>query len=271
MKSYIIHLVRHGMTVSNIEGRFAGTTDVALSEKGINNLRELKDKYDYENPEIIFSSPLTRCIDTAKTLYGEDKEIRIVNDLHEINLGDFEGQLADDLVNDPQYIEWARSGMAPPNGESNNDFAKRVCTAFVRTIRDILKSGKTNTAICTHGGVIMMLLSVYGIPERESIDWLCNNGRGYTIRVTPSIWMRTGMVEVLSEYPFGSNEEPTLAKNPAKENGFSVTTGIDNLEKPTPIDELDEDYYDDEYADTDDTQSQVIWADIDEQSDKTEQ
>ena len=57
------------------------------------------------------------------------------------------------------------------------------------------------------------------------------------------------MVEVLSEYPFGSNEEPTLAKNPAKENGFSVTTGIDNLEKPTPDYELDEDYYDESYWD----------------------
>ena len=201
MKSYIIHLVRHGMTVSNIEGRFAGTTDVALSEKGINNLRELKDKYDYENPEIIFSSPLTRCIDTAKTLYGEDKEIRIVNDLHEINLGDFEGQLADDLVNDPQYIEWARSGMAPPNGESNNDFAKRVCTAFVRTIRDILKSGKTNTAICTHGGVIMTLLGLCGLPQRQRVEWITENGKGYTIRVNPSIFQRSGYVEVTGTIP----------------------------------------------------------------------
>lgn len=266
MKSYIIHLVRHGITEANMQGRYAGTTDVDLSSEGIKQLKELKEKYDYENPEIIYSSPLTRCIDTADILYGRDREIKLVNDLHEINLGDFEGKLVSELTTNEDYTNWARYGTKPPNGESNSEFATRICTAFVRTIRDILKSGKTTAAICTHGGVIMMLLSVYGIPQRESIDWMCSNGRGFTIRVTPSVWMRTGMVEVLSEYPFGSSEEQaTIDSDMKKDVSNAMTSGIEDMKKPTN-DDLDDDFdeFDDEFDDGDEPQNDVIWADVDE-------
>lgn len=249
MKSYIIHLIRHGMTTANIEGRYAGNSEVPLCDEGIKELNALRDKYDYKCPELIFSSPLCRCVDTAKILFGEEREITIVPGLHEMDFGDFEGKTAEQLIGDPDYTAWARHGARARNGESNSEFATRVCTAFVQTIRDILKTGKTNAAIVTHGGVIMMLLSVYGIPERESIDWLCPNGRGFTIRVTPSLWMRTGKVEVLSEYPFGSADEENHAD-------ISHLAGSLNDEiKPEFDDEFE---YEDGY----------LWADVDEDEQK---
>ena len=248
MKSYTIHLVRHGMTSANLSGEYAGMLDVPLCDEGIEQLKQLREKYDYGKPDIIFSSPLTRCKQTVKLLYGEDAQINEVYDLHEVSVGDYEGKKATDLVNDPNYMAWVRGEVAPPNGESNQDFAKRVCTAFVRVVRDILKSGKTNAVICAHGGVIMTLLGVYGIPRQDSINWMANNGRGFTIRVTPSIWMRTGMVEVVSEYPQGSADEPDLTHNPVKESskklGKSMDFGVGEECKITPEDELD---FDDSY------------------------
>ena len=131
----------------------------------------------------------------------------------------------------PEYTDWVQNGIAPPNGESNKEFATRVCTAFVDTVKEILKSGKTESVICAHGGVIMTILAVYGLPEREMTAYMANNGRGFTIRVTPSVWMRSGMVEVVSEFPYGSADEPDNSINPVKEaqeNPFGSISETDN-------------------------------------------
>ena len=40
MKSYQIHLIRHGMTQANLQGRYIGSTDVPLSQEGIEQLKQ---------------------------------------------------------------------------------------------------------------------------------------------------------------------------------------------------------------------------------------
>ena len=225
MKTYTIHLIRHGMTEGNKVGRYVGSTDVSLCEDGIKEIKQLKEKYDYKKPKLFFSSPMKRCIETLDVLYGDENiDILTVDGLRECNLGDFEGKTAEELIDDPRYTDWVSHGTAPTNGESNKDFATRVCSAFVDTIREILKTGETESVICAHGGVIMTALAVFGLPQRKMTDYMANNGRGFTIRVTPSVWMRSGMVEVLSEFPLGSANEPDNSINPvknSKENPFA--------------------------------------------------
>ena len=41
MKSYNIHLIRHGAVEETMQGRYRGTTDVPLSDKGKADLRKL--------------------------------------------------------------------------------------------------------------------------------------------------------------------------------------------------------------------------------------
>lgn len=41
MQSYHIYLIRHGMTASNLEGRFIGKTDLPLCPEGIAGLASL--------------------------------------------------------------------------------------------------------------------------------------------------------------------------------------------------------------------------------------
>lgn len=248
MKSYIIHLVRHGMTEGNKTGQYVGSMDVDITTEGINQLKELKEKYDYGNPQVIYRSPLKRCKQTTDILY-DNADTVVVEGLRECNFGDFEGKTSEELVDDPRFNDWVRHGATPPNGESNKEFAERICIAFINTIKEILKSGVKETAICAHGGVIMTLLSVYGLPEQEMINWMANNGRGFTIRVTPSIWMRTGMVEVIGEYPPGSYDEPDLSRNPVKE--------LNNNEDSNPFGTGEEEY--DSYEDT-----EYFWADVEE-------
>lgn len=227
MKTYTIHLIRHGMTEGNKVGRYVGSTDAPLFEDGISEIKALKEKYDYKKPMLFFSSPMKRCIETLDLIYGENGiDVMTVDGLRECNLGDFEGKTAEQLIDSAEYMDWVQHGAAPPNGESNKDFATRVCTAFVDTVREILKTGKTESVICAHGGVIMTILAVYGLPERKMTDYMANNGRGFTIRVTPSVWMRTGMVEVLSEFPLGSSAEPDNSINPVKNSKQNPFSGV---------------------------------------------
>lgn len=222
MKTYTIHLIRHGMTEGNKLGRYVGSSDVSLCKEGIEELKALKEKYEYRTPKLFFSSPMKRCIETLDILYG-DKNIDVltVENLRECSFGDFEGKTAEELIDNPLYTDWISHGATPPNGESHKEFAARVCTAFTETVKEILKTGITESVICAHGGVIMTILAVFGLPERQMTDYMANNGRGFTIRVTPGVWMRSGMVEVLSEFPFGSCDEPDNSINPVKNSSVN--------------------------------------------------
>ena len=52
----------------------------------------------------------------------------------------------------------------------------------------------------------MMLLAAAGLPQRKSVDWMCSAGEGFTIRVTPSLYQRTGAVEVCGIVPQTEND-----------------------------------------------------------------
>ena len=71
MKTYTIHLIRHGITIANTNGIYAGITDYPLSKEGIYYLNELKGKYQYPKAEILYTSPLKRCTETCEILYPE--------------------------------------------------------------------------------------------------------------------------------------------------------------------------------------------------------
>lgn len=83
-----IDLVRHGMTRGNEERRYIRITDEPLSERG----RKLAEQCMYEMPEIVFSSPLKRCVETAEILYP-DQDIYIIEELRECDFGIFEGKM----------------------------------------------------------------------------------------------------------------------------------------------------------------------------------
>ena len=58
-----------------------------------------------------------------------------------------------------------------------------------------------SASIVMHGGAIMTLLSVAALPRMKMAEWACGNGRGYTISITPSLYQRSGILEVVGEIP----------------------------------------------------------------------
>ncbi len=208
MKTYNIHLIRHGLMQGSQEGKYIGHTDLPLSESGIAQLESMKNEFIYPAADAVFSSPLSRCTKTAQILYPGAK-FAVIGDFIEYNFGEFEGRDADELHEKEELFDaWLRGekGVSPPFGESNEDFVRRVCTAFAATAEGILKSGTDDTVIITHGGVIMTIMAAFALPEAQMHDWLTPCGCGYTLRLTPSLWMSAQKVEAVREIP-GSPEE----------------------------------------------------------------
>ncbi len=207
MKTYIINLIRHGMTDEMIEGKYIGHTDAKLSEDGITQLNQLKEIYKYPDSPIVFSSSLTRCTDTARLLFP-DAKILAVNDLIEYNFGEFEGKTADELhVEEPLFDRWLRGeDIAPPFGETNAEFSARVCGAFSKICDAQIEAGYDEITIVTHGGIIMTIMAAFAIPEAALTDWVTPTGCGYSLRLDPSLWARCRKLEAFREIPVEVDE-----------------------------------------------------------------
>ncbi len=199
MKSYMINLIRHGSTAANALGQYVGSTDVGLSEAGKEELRELLSTGIYPEVDMLYSSPLKRCTETAHILY-EGLPVNIVKDLREFNFGIFEGKTAEELENDPTYRDFIGGRLRQiPEGEDLNEFSNRIVLGFNKVVRHLSQSGYTDAALIMHGGVIMSLLAACAFPRKSQLEWRSGNGCGYSVLVTPSLYARTGAIEVIAE------------------------------------------------------------------------
>lgn len=200
MKSYVIHLIRQGLTEANSKGMYIGKTDLPLIDASKKELEKMRKSGEYPTVEAVFSSPLLRCTETAEILYPS-REIITVEEMREYDFGDFEGHTGEELDGRPDYTAWVSGKMAPPNGESNEDFIKRLCVGLNSVVRTMMDMGVHSAALVMHGGAMMMLLAACGLPRHKSVDWTCASGEGFSIRVTPSLYQRTGAVEVFDTVP----------------------------------------------------------------------
>lgn len=207
MKSYVIHLIRHGAIDETLSGKYIGTTDPPLSDKGKLALKKLAFTHAYPQPPVVFSSPLRRCTQTCAVLFPERKPLVIAN-LSECNFGEWEGKTAEELKDSEDFQKWLAgdNSVKPPRGESNADFVRRICKMFESIVEGLMKTGSTECAIVTHGGVIMTLLAVYGLPQAKPFEWAMENGCGYSVRVTPMLWQRGKVTEVFSRVPVAKEE-----------------------------------------------------------------
>ncbi|MBQ3284006.1 MAG: histidine phosphatase family protein [Ruminococcus sp.] len=202
MKSYYLHFIRHGAISPTLAGRYIGVTDVPLSDQGKKDIERMAATMDYPYAKVVFTSPLKRCTQTARRIY-HDIEPLVVDQLSECHFGEWENKTADELKGDEAFSKWLSGDMnaKPPRGESTADFTRRICVMFESIVDGLMKTGTTDAAFIMHGGVMNTLLAVYGLPQANPFDWACDNGYGYSLRITPSLWMRDKVAEVFDRIP----------------------------------------------------------------------
>lgn len=175
-----IYFIRHGQTKYNVEGRFVGSTDLPLTENGRKNICDLwHERSKHIDKEVIYSSPMKRCIETAHIIFP-DEHLEIIKNMREMNFGVFEGKTHDELMDMQAYRNFrATSGKEKiPHGESGIEFGMRVLKGFFEMIGHMNKNNYETAALICHGGVIMAIFSMLCEESDDIYYYHRDNGHG---------------------------------------------------------------------------------------------
>ncbi|MGN0665264.1 MAG: histidine phosphatase family protein [Huintestinicola sp.] len=202
MKGYRISFLRHGRTEANENGTYIGKTDLPLSEEGREELREKVETHEYPKVQRVYSSPLERAVQSAEILFP-DREIVIVEDLREMDFGGFEGLGVEELIKLDSYKNWLKGGLdnAPPGGESMREVVLRCYAAINAIVMDMMRENLTHTGIVTHSGILMNIMSCFGLPKLKPMEFACEVGEGYEVLVTAQMWQTANAFEILGKIP----------------------------------------------------------------------
>ncbi len=113
----------HGTTTDNEQHVSSGWKDVELSELGIQQSKDLKEKTQDKKFDVVFCSDLIRAQQSAKLTWEGVYEIISDARLRECNYGDLNGA-SSDIVEPMQEEECLEKPF--PNGESYEDVKTRV-------------------------------------------------------------------------------------------------------------------------------------------------
>jgi len=168
-------LIRHGATVLSAEDRFAGSTDVELSEEGRGQARALGERLATERIAAVYASPLQRTVETSK-LATEAHGLTPVTDagLREIDHGRWEGLTRKEVEQryGAEYAAWELDPFtfAPEGGEAGISVMARALPV-VRTI--VERHAGATVAVVSHKATIRLVLaSLLGIDARGYRDRL---------------------------------------------------------------------------------------------------
>ena len=153
-----IYIVRHGETLWNKAKRFQGSADIELSEAGRALARESGKNLIHTHFDRVFSSPLCRAKETAELFCGgRDIEIEVDERLRELNFGDCEGQLYDELVgNDALTFKYFFSKpelyIPDAHGETIEHMMTRAAD-FMEHVIEPLETSCERVMIVAHGAL----------------------------------------------------------------------------------------------------------------------
>ncbi|GAC1584306.1 MAG: histidine phosphatase family protein [Candidatus Elarobacter sp.] len=171
-----VYLARHGETTWNLEGRYQGRRESALTALGMRQAFSLADAMAQREIGRVIASPMLRCTATAKPA-AERMNLRVETDdrLIEIAHGTWEGRLRDEIAaNDAErYRAWRTdpAHVAFEGGETIAQVLERW-----RAFRASLHDGAP-ALVVTHDAVVRAaLIDVAGASLDAFWDWDVENG-----------------------------------------------------------------------------------------------
>jgi probable phosphoglycerate mutase len=156
-----LFLVRHGATVLSAEDRFAGATDVALSEEGRHQVQRLAERLADDRIIAVYCSPMKRTLETAALLARPHGLTPLARDgLREIHHGRWEGMRRAEVEAQfpDEYAAWEMDPFtfAPEGGESGLGVLARA----LPVIREImLAHADENVIVVSHKATLRLLIS----------------------------------------------------------------------------------------------------------------
>jgi broad specificity phosphatase PhoE len=156
-KTMEIIIVRHGLSEANVDGSIG--TDSSLADKGRQQAEELASKLKDEGLDVIFCSPLKRCIQTAEPISRLLSQKPVVDPrLKEVDWGTFDGKTKEEVtaaVGMPpkDYLDTYAYDFTKFGGENYKDMEKRLH----QFLDDLKGRPYKKILVVTHGAPVRML------------------------------------------------------------------------------------------------------------------
>lgn len=168
----MIYIIRHGQTEKNKANLLQGRSEHPLNETGIQQAQEAGEWFAEQGIifDAVFSSPLSRAIDTGRIAAGKGSEFRpnVDERLIEMEYGPYEG--LDLRVPPPEIIEFFSDFVhnpAPEGMEQLSEVTARV-GAFLEEIRE--RAATENILVSTHA-IAMKGALEYLTPGSNGTYW----------------------------------------------------------------------------------------------------
>ncbi|MFF2008986.1 histidine phosphatase family protein [Streptomyces sp. NPDC058195] len=151
-----IVLWRHGQTAWNLEHRFQGSTDIALTETGVGQARRAARLLASLKPDAIVASDLQRAADTAAQL-AVLTGLGVAHDasLRETYAGAWQGLTHEEIVAryGGEYAAWKRGEpVRRGGGELETEVADRAAPVVLGHADKLPRNG--TLVVVSHGGTI---------------------------------------------------------------------------------------------------------------------
>jgi broad specificity phosphatase PhoE len=167
-------MVRHGQTAWHSESRHVGNVDIPLDETGRSQADRLVGRFADSEIDVIFSSPLSRCLEMAELVAASNGlPVKADDRLREIDFGEWSGEKYSDVAEKYGNIveHWTRdvNSLTPPGGESLAQVRERTLSWFQQAW---MEHTWKNLYVFSHSTPIRILVSeLMGLPM-EHMFWL---------------------------------------------------------------------------------------------------
>ena len=153
-------LLRHGQTPMSVQKRYAGRTDVPLTDTGVQQAADVAKRLATAGLGVIVTSPLQRTAQTAQAVAAVTGAAVVTDGgFRETDFGAWEGLTFTEVRErwPAELTAWlADPEVAPPGGESFTDVNARVTAALDRVLA--ARAGQT-VLIVSHVTPIKMLVA----------------------------------------------------------------------------------------------------------------
>jgi broad specificity phosphatase PhoE len=167
-----VYLVRHAepLLPDHVRRFIGARSDPPLSPDGIAQARELTARFEQVRLDEVWSSGLTRSLQTAEIASGLPAgAIRIEPRLREIDLGLWDG-LSGLEIRERYPREYAEResdlvGYRFPEGESFSELQERAVAGFIHLVETSMRAGADHTLVVAHKGANRVILCHFlGLP-----------------------------------------------------------------------------------------------------------
>lgn len=188
-------LIRHGEIGDRYRGLFIGKTDIPLSSEGRRQAERLQTFLRPQTDPTVLSSPLQRCLETARIATEPlGLPVEVEDDLREIDFGLWEGLSFEEIAAaSADAVEgWAGfdRDFAFPEGERIGGFLDRIAGIGGR----LASLDAEDVVVFTHGGVIRALICHFlNLPPRNYLLFEVRFASAATIRLFENGGILTGL------------------------------------------------------------------------------